>query len=95
MTDDRGYLTPDECRAIEAAVEVTDEMRLAVRRDDCRRRRSHGDFDVFVADAPASRLRPMTMQCRSCGSTWRIHPDDVGREFGQGDRPVDNPPPTP
>lgn len=58
-------------------METTPEQRAAVRRDECR---SHGhSFDEIVK---MSSLAPQGVRCSNCGSSWRIHPDDVDKDFG-------------
>lgn len=56
--------------------ETTAEQRAAARRDQCRL----AGHSFIVLSAGAS-IVPTKLQCRTCGSEWRVHPDDSASEF--------------
>lgn len=60
-------------------METTPDQRAAVARDGCR---THGHS--FGETLTLGSLAPQSVICSDCGSLWRIHPDDVGRNFGSG-----------
>lgn len=62
------------------AMETTPGQRQAVRRDECR---VHGHR--FSEVLKLGTLAPQSVICDNCGATWRIHPDDQERNFGQGE----------
>lgn len=57
--------------------ETTHDQRMAVRRDECR---AHGH--TFDAVLVTGSLAPARFVCGRCGSSWRIHPEDQGQNFG-------------
>jgi hypothetical protein len=59
-------------------VESTYEQRMAVKRDECRM--AGHTFSEIVAHQS---LGPQAIFCSNCGVRWRIHPDDLNRDFGE------------
>lgn len=57
-------------------IEVTDDMRLAVKREECT---AHGHSYTHVQVMHT--LAPQHVVCSNCGSSWRIHPDDLRKNF--------------
>lgn len=62
-----------------ATRELTHEQYLASRRDECRTS-GHSFAEIVVIGSMA----PSRVMCSCCGASWRVHPDDVGRAFGEG-----------
>lgn len=58
-------------------METTEDQRRAVARDQCRMS-GHRISSVSAAES----LAPMLVVCTRCDSTWRIHPNDQGQDFG-------------
>lgn len=58
--------------------ETTLEQQLAVRRDECRAR-GHS----FSTITQFGSLAPQQFVCMNCGASWRVHPDDIDKDFGQ------------
>jgi hypothetical protein len=60
-------------------MEATAEQRTAVARDDCR---VHGhELEMMLV---LRSMAPQSIVCRRCGSSWRVHPDDVNENWGTG-----------
>ena len=60
------------------AYETTPDQRAAFQRDECR---TNGH--TFAEETTFGSIVPVAIICTNCGSRWRIHPDDVGRDFGR------------
>lgn len=57
-------------------MEATSEEQSKVARDECR---THGHtYDVIKV----TEGYPVKLLCDTCGSTWRLHPDDLEKFWG-------------
>jgi hypothetical protein len=65
-------MTPEDGR-----METSREQRRAVARDQCRMYGHSFDYAITMAT-----FAPQRVSCSTCGSSWRIHPDDLTRNFG-------------
>jgi len=68
----------------EYGLEITESVRLAVFRDECRINKYH-DFKIKTY-IPYKTLGPLLVFCGVCKEEWRIHPEDEGKDFPKYDR---------
>lgn len=60
---------------------LTDEMRERVKQELKREECMHHGHSFSQVMTMGS-LAPTLTLCTNCGASWRIHPEDAGKDFG-------------